>query len=286
MHFVKMHGLGNDFLIIEDYEAQKIASIKNFAISACDRHFGVGGDGVILVQPSQKADIRMRIFNSDGSEAEMCGNGIRCLAKYAYERGFVPDPILTVETEAGIIIPEIILEDERVKSIRVDMGQPYLDSKEIPVTIDKERIIQEPIEVLGKTFYFTAVSMGNPHAVIFGIPDQWQNYGEAIEKHPFFPRKTNVEFVYCLSPYQAEVKVWERGAGPTLACGTGACAVLVAGVLNQKLSRKAEIKLPGGSLIIEWSTENQHVYMEGPAQEVFSAELSEEVYEKWMLQRA
>ncbi len=286
MHLVKMHGLGNDFLIIEDHEAQKIASIKDFAIAACDRHFGVGGDGVILILPSQKADIRMRIFNSDGSEAEMCGNGIRCLAKYAYERGLVPDPILTVETEAGIIIPEIILEDERVKSIRVDMGQPYLESVKIPVDLEKERIIQEPIEILGKTFYFTAVSMGNPHAVIFEIPDQWQTYGEAIEKHPYFPRKTNVEFVRCLSPNQAEVKVWERGAGPTLACGTGACAVLVAGVLNQKLSPKAEIKLPGGSLTIEWSSENQHVYMEGPAQEVFYAELAEEVYELWTLHRA
>ena len=285
MHCVKMHGLGNDFLIIEDREVHKITSIKDFTIAACDRHFGVGGDGVIFVQPSQKADVRMRIFNSDGSEAEMCGNGIRCLAKYVYERGIVHDPIFTVETGAGIIVPEIILEDEQVRSIRVDMGQPILESSKIPVTFEKEKIIQEPIEVLGKTFYFTAVSMGNPHAVIFEIPNQWQNYGEAIEKHPFFPRKTNVEFVRCLSPYQAEVKVWERGAGPTLACGTGACAVLVAGVLNQKLNRKAEIKLPGGSLIIEWSLENQHVYMEGPAQEVFNAELSEEVYEKWMLQR-
>jgi diaminopimelate epimerase len=285
MHCVKMHGLGNDFIIIEDHEAQKIASIKDFTIAACDRHFGVGGDGVILILPSQKADIRMRIFNSDGSEAEMCGNGIRCLAKYVYERGIIPDPIFTVETKAGIIVPEITLEDERVKSIRVDMGQPYLESEKIPVDLKKERIIQEPIEVLGNTFYFTAVSMGNPHAVIFEIPDQWQTYGETIEKHPLFPRKTNVEFVRCLSSNQAEVKVWERGAGPTLACGTGACAVLVAGVLNQKLSPKAEIKLPGGSLTIEWSTENQHVYMEGPAQEVFNAELSEEGYESWMLHR-
>ena len=286
MHFVKMHGLGNDFLLIEDQEARKIASIKDFAMAACNRHFGVGGDGIILILPSQKADIRMRIYNSDGSEAEMCGNGIRCLAKYAYERGLVHDPIFTVETEAGIIIPEIMLEDEKVKSIRVDMGQPSLESTKIPVAVDKEKIIQEPLEVLGKTFQITAVSMGNPHAVIFEIPDQWKAFGEAIEKHPFFPRKTNVEFVRCFSPQQAEVKVWERGAGPTLACGTGACAVLVAGVLNQKLNRKAEIRLPGGSLTIEWSSEDQHIYMEGPAQEGFSADLSEEVYEPWMLHLA
>jgi diaminopimelate epimerase len=228
----------------------------------------------------------MRIFNSDGSEAEMCGNGIRCLAKYVYERGMVPDPVFTVETGAGIMVPEIILDNEKIKSIRVDMGQPHLIGTEIPVDIHKEKVIHEPIEAEGKIFHFTAVSMGNPHAVIFEIPDQWQGYGEAIEKHPLFPRKTNVEFVRCHSRQEAEVKVWERGAGPTLACGTGACAVLVAGVLNERLEPKAYIHLPGGTLIIEWSKDDNHVYMEGPAQEVFSANLSEEVIQQWKLHPA
>jgi len=286
MRLVKMHGLGNDFILIDTDETRRISSFEEFAIFACDRHFGVGGDGVILILPSQKADIRMRIFNSDGSEAEMCGNGIRCLAKYVYERGMVSGQVFTVETAAGIMVPEIILDGGKVKSIRVDMGQPHLVGTEIPVDIHKEKVIHEPIEVEGKIFHFTAVSMGNPHAVIFEIPDHWQAYGEAIEKHSLFPRKTNVEFVRLCSRYEAEVKVWERGAGPTLACGTGACAVLVAGVLNERLDRKAHIHLPGGTLTIEWSKNDNHLYMEGPAQEVFSADLSEEVIQQWKLQLA
>jgi len=286
MHLVKMQGLGNDFILIENDEARRIASFEEFARFACDRHFGVGGDGVIFILPSERADIRMRIFNSDGSEAEMCGNGIRCLARYVYERGIVPDPVFAVETEAGIMIPEVILENETVKSIRVNMGEPRLTGAEIPVALNKDLIIQEPIEVKERRFCFTAVSMGNPHTVIFEIPDRWQTYGEAIEKHPLFPKKTNVEFVDCQSSHQAVVKVWERGAGPTLACGTGACAVLVAGVLNHMLDRKARIDLPGGALTIEWSMDDNHIYMEGPAQEVFSADLSEEVIHPWMLHPA
>lgn len=282
MHFVKMEGLGNDFIVVEHDEAERwLAAMPALSPRLCDRHFGIGADGVIIVGTSPKADLSMRIFNADGSEAEMCGNGIRCLAKFAFERGMVKHPSFTVETRAGLIIPEVVMGDGKVRRVRVDMGRPRLAPSEIPVTMEGERVVDVPLPLEKRIFRFTAVSMGNPHVVIFEIPPDWEEWGKQIERHRLFPQRTNVEFVRVVSPTEAEVKVWERGAGATLACGTGACAVLVAGVLNGVLERSAQIHLPGGVLSISWE-EDEHVYMEGPAHEVFEGKISEGVIQAWM----
>ncbi len=281
MQFVKMHGLGNDFIIFPEEETGGVSSWSSFALQVCDRHRGVGGDGVILVLSSSVADLRMRIFNSDGSEAEMCGNGIRCLAKFAFERGIVNKKEFTVETKAGIIIPQITEEEKgKVKRVRVNLGKPRFRPEEIPVAVEGEEVRNYPLEGGGKTFLFSALSLGNPHVVIFEIPPQWEEYGREIENHPIFPNKTNVEFVEVKNRKEAVVKVWERGAGATLACGTGAAATLIAGVREGKLDREATIHLPGGPLKVEWQEE---VYIEGPAEEVFRGEINEEVEKKWKL---
>ncbi len=281
MQFVKMHGLGNDFIIFPEEETGGVSSWSSFALQVCDRHRGVGGDGVILVLSSSVADLRMRIFNSDGSEAEMCGNGIRCLAKFAFERGIVNKKEFTVETKAGIIIPQITEEEKgKVKKVRVNLGKPRFRPAEIPVALEGEEVKNYPLEVGGRTFLFSALSLGNPHVVIFEIPPQWEKYGREIENHPIFPNKTNVEFVEVKNRKEAVVKVWERGAGATLACGTGAAATLIAGVREGKLDREATIHLPGGPLKVEWQEE---VYIEGPAEEVFRGEINEEVEKKWKL---
>lgn len=282
MHFVKMEGLGNDFVVVEEREVQGLlASLPRLAVKLCHRHFGVGGDGVIVVCASQRADIGMRIFNADGSEAEMCGNGIRCLAKFAVERGMVRKTEFTVETKAGVMVPRVVLKNGKVERVMVNMGKPRLEPKAIPVNLEGERAVGVVLPLWEKTFHFTAVSMGNPHAVIFEIPPDWEKWGAQIEHHPLFPQRTNVEFVEVVNPREAQVKVWERGAGATLACGTGACAVLVAGVLNGLLEREAEIHLPGGTLRISWE-EDGLVYMEGPAREVFEGTIAEGVIETWM----
>ena len=281
MQFVKMHGLGNDFIIFPEEETGGVSSWSSFALQVCDRHRGVGGDGVILVLSSSVADLGMRIFNSDGSEAEMCGNGIRCLAKFAFERGIVNKKEFTVETKAGIIIPQITEEEKgKVKKVRVNLGKPRFRPAEIPVALEGEEVKNYPLEVGGRTFLFSALSLGNPHVVIFEIPPQWEKYGREIENHPIFPNKTNVEFVEVKNRKEAVVKVWERGAGATLACGTGAAATLIAGVREGKLDREATIHLPGGPLKVEWQEE---VYIEGPAEEVFRGEINEEVEKKWKL---
>jgi diaminopimelate epimerase len=281
MQFVKMHGLGNDFIIFSEEETGGVSSWPSFSLKICDRHKGVGGDGVILVLSSSVADLRMRIFNSDGSEAEMCGNGIRCLAKFAFERGIVNKKEFTVETKAGIIIPRITEEEEgKVRRVRVNMGKPRFQPREIPVDLEGKEVKNYPLEVEGRTFLISALSLGNPHVVIFEIPRDWEKYGREIENHPLFPEKTNVEFVEVRNKKEAVVKVWERGAGVTLACGTGAAAVLVASVREGKLDRKAAIHLPGGTLDVEWQEE---VYIEGPAEEVFSGEINEEVEKEWKL---
>ncbi|MGI6224913.1 MAG: diaminopimelate epimerase [Peptococcales bacterium] len=277
MDFTKVHGLGNDFILINALE--KNDSLDYFALAPklCDRYFGIGADGILLILPSHVADIRMQIINSDGSEAEMCGNGIRCFAKYVYEQGIINKTIMKVETLAGIIIPEIILEDNKVVSIRVDMGEPQLERSKIPMLGSSGQVIKEKLKVLDRDFEITTVSMGNPHCVIF-VPDlkeiEIEKWGPLIEKHQVFPRKTNVEFVQVINPQEAVLRVWERGAGITLACGTGACATLTAGVLNNLLNRRANIKLLGGELNVEWA-ENNHLYMTGPAVEVFRG--------KWLL---
>lgn len=273
MKFTKMHGLGNDFIVIEDFNCTcTFKKVSQLAKELCDRHFGIGADGLVLLQPSQKAQFRMRIINSDGSEAEMCGNALRCVGKYLYEKGYMQNTVLTVETFHHVKTLRLELDaHHRVTKVEVDMGEPVLDSDRIPVTGERRRVISENIMAAGETFPITAVSMGNPHCVIFcdsteSVPlTQW---GPVLEKHELFPQKTNVEFVEILSVHEARFRVWERGAGSTLACGTGACAVLVAGVLTGRLARRARLHLPGGSLLVEWR-ENNHIYLTGPAAEVF-----------------
>jgi len=266
-----MHGLGNDFILINLLEEESSIDYSLLAPKLCHRNFGIGADGIMLIMPSETADIKTRIINSDGSEAEMCGNGIRCFAKFVYEEGIINKNIIEVETLAGTIIPEIILNNNKAASVRVDMGEPKLERAQIPMLGEEGRVIKEKLKVDDKKIEITAVSMGNPHCVIF-VSDikeiEIEKWGPLIEKHPIFPRKTNVEFVQVINPSEVVMRVWERGAGITLACGTGACAALTAGVLNNYLSRKASIKLLGGELTVEWA-ENNHLYMTGPATEVF-----------------
>lgn len=275
MNFVKMHGLGNDFVIFEAESWEDADRFQPYAKLVCDRNFGVGADGLVAIGKDQEMDIFMRIFNPDGSEPEMCGNASRCVARYAYEKGWVKSTGLSVRTLAGPRYPVVELEGDTVKSICVDMGEPILERKLIPmlgegsnakVGLDTAHGVQE----------ITAVSMGNPHCICF-VPDVEQvplaQWGRELEIHPMFPAKTNVEFVQVVKRDELIMRVWERGAGITLACGTGACATLVAAVLNGHTDRKALIHLLGGDLIIEWNEENNHVYMTGPAVEVFQGQI-------------
>ncbi|MGN7455129.1 diaminopimelate epimerase [Paenibacillus pasadenensis] len=276
MQFTKMNGLGNDFIVVYG-ERDLPAGVDKLAVELCNRYFGIGADGLVYILPSERADFRMRIINSDGSEAEQCGNAIRCVAKYVYDHGHADKESLTIETlGAGVQQVELTTRDGKVELVRVDMGEPILSGLQVPTTIDAERVVSHPIEAGGREFRFTAVSMGNPHAVIY-VDDaasfDLAEWGPKLETHPMFPRKTNVEFVTVNSREQADMRVWERGAGPTLACGTGACATLVSSVLNGLTDRKAVVSLKGGDLHIEWSESDNHVYMTGPAAEVFRGEL-------------
>ncbi|MDD3386797.1 MAG: diaminopimelate epimerase [Candidatus Pacebacteria bacterium] len=262
MRFAKMHGAGNDFVLINTFTENVSENYNELAVKLCDRNFGIGADGLILVLPSEKNDIKMRIFNPDGSEPEMCGNGIRCFARFVYEEKIVSKKIIEVETLAGTIIPEIIIEDEKVTGVKVDMGIP-------------EYNLSEKVQFAGMDFEITTVNMGNPHCVIF-VEDlnkiDVSKWGAIIENDPMFPHKTNVEFVQVINDSKMKMKVWERGAGITLACGTGACATLVAGVINNKTSMKAEVILSGGTLLIEWP-DKKKIYMTGPAELVFKGEI-------------
>lgn len=275
MKFTKMHGLGNDFIVVDGLtETLEEAALPDLARRACDRHFGVGADGIILALPSDKADFRMRLINADGSEAEHCGNGIRCMAKLVYDRGHTQASRITVETIGRINGLELYAKDGKVETVRVDMAEPIFERGRIPMTgPEAEEAVEVPLEVGGRTLGFTAISMGNPHAVTF-VEDTAsfpvEELGPLVENHPAFPRRTNVEFIQVLGPEELNMRVWERGAGITLACGTGACASLVAAVRTGRASRKATVHLPGGDLIIEWGEDN-HVYMTGPAEEVFQA---------------
>jgi len=275
LRFTKVHGLGNDFILVDAaVEKELPEDPAGLAVQVCDRHFGIGADGLVLIKPGDKADIAMRIINSDGSEAEMCGNAIRCVARYAYERGLVNKTVLQVETAAGIMVPELVMENGKVKAVRVDMGEPRLERGEIPMTGPAGRVVNEPLQAGEDSFHVTAVSMGNPHCVIF-VPDAssvaLNTLGPRLEMHPAFPRKTNVEFVQVLNDKELRMRVWERGAGPTMACGTGACASAVAAALNGHTGRKVRVHLRAGALDIEWAEDN-HVYMTGPAEEVFTGE--------------
>lgn len=275
MKFTKMHGAGNDYVYINGFE-EPIADPAALAIALSNRQFGIGSDGLILILPSQCADLRMRMFNSDGSESEMCGNGIRCVAKYAYDHHLVDKLEITVETGAGIRTLQLFPGTSgKIERVKVNMGRPRLTRGEIPMTGEPgAQVVNQQLQALDRTFHFTAVSMGNPHCVIFvdNVAEfPLEKYGPAIEKHPLFPNRTNVEFVEILSPKEVRQRTWERGAGETLACGTGASAVCVAGVLNGLTERRILNHLSGGDLELDW-TEEGHLDMTGPAVEVFSGE--------------
>ena len=276
MKITKMQGLGNDYIYIHCTEGQ-IADPAALARRISDRHFGVGSDGLVLILPcdGNEADFRMRMFNADGSESEMCGNATRCIAKYIYDRGLSNKKEIRLMTGAGIKILKLSVKDGITQSVRVDMGEPILEASDIPVKAPESPVIGMPVEACGKTFRMTCVSMGNPHAVIFvDDADRFDVHGigAALECHPLFPRKTNVEFVTVKDREHLRMRVWERGSGETLACGTGACATLVAAVLNGLCERKAVLELNGGPLMVEWDPVTNHIYQEGPAAFVFDAE--------------
>jgi len=280
LEFTKMEALGNDFVII-DARKKLPTGLPALARRLCDRHFGIGADGLMLILPSKRADFRMRIFNADGSEAEMCGNGIRAFAKYLYDHRLTKKTDLAIETLAGIMRPRLVMRGGKVSSVRVDLGGPRLASQEIPIAGPlRSPVLKEKLVVLGdeyEIYEITCVSMGNPHCVIFRedldrLPIE--KIGPAIESHEVFPRRTNVEFVQVISPTRLRMRVWERGCGETLACGTGAAASLVAAVLNGLAQRRATLQLRGGDLRVEWNEKTNHVFITGPAREVFRGKIS------------
>lgn len=275
MEFTKMHGLGNDYVCVNCFR-EKIENPSKVAKEICDRHFGVGADGVILVEPSAKADFKMEIYNADGSAARMCGNGIRCLGKYVYESGMTGKSSFAVETLSGIRHLTLQVQDDQVKTLCVDMGTPRLNAHSIPILCEKDLVLNDSIFVQGKEYRMTGISMGNPHAVVF--VDDVKNFpvskvGSAFEMHPRFPERINTEFCRVIDRQTIEVRVWERGARETYACGTGACAVCVASVLNGLTDEKVTVKLLGGDLFIHWDRSVNRVYMTGPAVRVFEGTL-------------
>ncbi len=274
MRFTKMHGAGNDYVYVNCFDQPVPDNLADLAQLVSDRHFGIGGDGLILICSSETADARMRMFNADGSESEMCGNGIRCVAKYVYDHDLVKKQSLSVETGAGILSIDLELEGDLVSRVRVDMGEPILDACEIPTTFQGNPVVAAELPIADKNLEVTCVSMGNPHCVTFvdELTDRWVlGIGPKVEVDAHFPNRINAEFVRVKSPSEVDMRVWERGSGETLACGTGACAVCVAGVLTERTDRRILAHLPGGDLELYWA-ENNHVYMTGPATEVFSGE--------------
>jgi diaminopimelate epimerase len=275
--FTKMHGIGNDYVYVDAF-ANTVADPARVARAVSPRNTGIGSDGLILICPSDVADCRMEMYNADGSRGEMCGNGIRCVAKYAFEHGIAPRTELAIETDAGVKTLALDVRDGRVASVTVDMGEPILDGAAIPVR-SEGRVVDSPFVVDGVTHRITCVSMGNPHCVLFVADTATapvHTLGPRIETDPFFPRKVNVEFIQLLDGAPASrlrMRVWERGSGETAACGTGACAAVVAAVLTGRAQRKVEIELLGGNLQIEWREADGHVAMTGPATEVFSGEI-------------
>lgn len=274
MRFTKMHGAGNDYVYVNCFVEPLPRDPAALARQIADRHFGVGGDGLILICRSEIADVRMRMFNADGSEAEMCGNGVRCVAKYAYDHGLCPKTTLAVETGRGVLSLDLQVAKGQVDRVRVDMGEPILKAAAIPTTLAGDPVVNQPLSVAGRELQVTCVSMGNPHCITYveALSDEWVlGVGPRIETDGHFPRRVNAEFVEVISPREVRMRVWERGSGETLACGTGASAVCVAGVLAKKTERKILAHLPGGDLELEWA-ENGHIYLTGPAVEVFEGE--------------
>ncbi len=277
MKFTKMHGIGNDYIYVNNFD-EEIENPSDFAIKYSDRHKGIGSDGLVLILPSTYCDFRMRMFNADGSESEMCGNASRCIGKYVYDKGLANKTELTLETLAGIKKLKLFLNDDKqVESVTVDMGEPILEASRIPTTLQQHEIINESITFDESTkYHITCVSMGNPHTIIFTKNIHELNLpkiGSIIENANIFPRRTNVEFIEIISTERMKMRVWERGSGETLACGTGACAASVAAVLNGHSSRKNTIELLGGELVIEWNAFDNHVYLNGGATTVFEGEI-------------
>jgi len=275
MRFTKMHGAGNDYVYVNGFEETLPSDLPGLAHRISDRRFGVGGDGLILILPSTAADARMQMFNTDGSEAEMCGNGIRCVAKYVYDHGIARRPELRIETKAGILAVSVLLAGGTVDKVRVDMGPPILAAERIPTTLAGDPVVNAELTVAGRRFAVTSVSMGNPHCVIFverASDELVLGFGPQIEVDRHFPARVNVEFVEVVSANEVRQRTWERGSGETWACGTGASAVCVAGVLTGRTERRIVNHLRGGDLELEWNQSDNHVYMTGPAVEVFSGE--------------
>lgn len=275
MKFTKMHGTGNDYVYVNCFE-ERVDHPSELAVSVSDRHFGVGGDGLILIKPSDVADFQMDMYNADGSRGMMCGNGIRCVGKYVYDHGMTDQRKIRIETLAGIKELSLNVADGTVQSVRVNMGSPLLQPKDIPVLAGGSQVIDEPIEILGSVYRMTCVGMGNPHAVVY-VDDvdglDLEKIGPHFEHHPLFPDRVNTEFVRCLDKNTLQMRVWERGSGETWACGTGACATVVASALNGYTESRATVRLRGGELEIEWDRERNCVYMTGPATTVFEGEL-------------
>lgn len=276
MKFTKMQGIGNDYVYVNCFE-EKVEDPSALAIQVSDRHFGVGSDGLILICPSEVADCEMAMYNADGSRGEMCGNGVRCVGKYMYDYGLTDKTEITVETLAGIKTLQLFVENGKVAKVRVDMGSPILTPAEIPVVAEGDKAVDEPILVDGKEYHMTCVSMGNPHCVVF--MDDVENFeiektGPLFENYKDFPKRINTEFVKVIDEHTLQMRVWERGSGETLACGTGACATAVAAVLNGHCHGEILIHLLGGDLKIEWDKETNHVFMTGPAAISFEGEIN------------
>ncbi|RGS80113.1 diaminopimelate epimerase [Coprococcus sp. AF21-14LB] len=276
MKFTKMQGLGNDYVYVNCFK-ETVPNPPEIARFVSDRHFGIGSDGLIMINPSEKADFEMEMYNADGSRGEMCGNGIRCVGKFVYDYGLTDQTEIAVETLAGIKYLHLTVEDGKAVEIRVDMGSPVLDADEVPVVSRNEQVVDEPIVVDGREYRMTAVSMGNPHTVVF-VEDvkglNLEKIGPKFEQHERFPQRVNTEFARVLDRRTVEMRVWERGSGETLACGTGACAVAVACILNELTEDEVTVKLLGGDLKIQWDREKNKVYMTGPAEIVFEGEIS------------
>jgi len=281
MKFTKMHGIGNDYVYVNCFSEKLPLEPEKLSQLISDRHYGIGSDGLIIIAPSDVANAKMRMFNADGSESAMCGNGIRCVAKYLYDFGLAPKETLTIETGRGILTLQLTVENGKMALARVDMGEPVLVPEHVPTLLrsrdgdSDQPVVDVPLTIAGRTLAVSAVSMGNPHCVVFVeelTDDLVLGIGPKIETDPAFPQRVNVEFVQVVSPTELRMRVWERGSGETLACGTGACAVAVAGVLAGRSERRVCMELLGGQLEIEWSEADNHVFMTGPATTVFTGE--------------
>ena len=275
MKFTKMHGIGNDYVYVNCFK-ETVEHPSEVAIKVSDRHFGIGSDGLILIKPSEVADGKMEMYNADGSQGAMCGNGIRCVAKYMYDYGITDKTSISVETKSGIKYLDLTIKDGKVDTVKVNMGTPILKAADIPVRSEKEQVINEPVMVDGKEWKITCVSMGNPHAITY-IDDvknmEIEKIGPKFENHEIFPDRVNTEFVHVIDRNTVEMRVWERGSGETLACGTGACAVAVSSILNGLTEEEVTVKLLGGDLKIFWDRTENKVYMTGSATTVFDGEI-------------